>query len=158
MHGLDRERAIAWLKNERLWDSVSPKEQDFLASDNAPEQDIIEASWRAESLWTLLWSLGEIEKLGLPKGLCDSQLIQKIMPALESSSVQFINQATLRSPAEILDATDLIYRIHWAVVDGHSNNQEIPGGFHPGIVYERHYALNWLTWYADEWDDITTDT
>jgi hypothetical protein len=27
------------------------------------------------------------------------------------------------------------------------------------VVYERHYALNWLTGYMDQdWDDISTDT
>jgi hypothetical protein len=157
-HRADRKRATSWLKHEGLWESVSPKEKAFLESNNPPEQDRTEASWRAESLWTLLWALRKTERLDLPKEMCDTQLIQQIMPAPESSSTEFVNQAVLRPPPEILDATDLIYRIHWAVVDARLNGRETPGGFHPGIVYERHYALNWLVWYADEWDDITTDT
>ena len=157
-HRADRERATSWLKREGLWESVSPKEKAFLESDDPPEQDRVEASWRAESLWTLLWALGKTERLDLPKEMCDTQLIQQIMPAPESSCTEFINQAALRPPPEILDATDLIYRVHWAVVDARLNGRETPGGFHPGIVYERHYALNWLVWYADEWDDVATDT
>ena len=157
-HQADRKRATSWLRSEGLWESVSPKEKDFLESNDPPKQDVIEASWRAESLWTLLWALRKIDKFDLPKEMCNTELIRQIMPAPESSCTQFINEAALRSPSEILVATDLIYRIHWAVVDAHLNSQAIPGGFHPGIVYERHYALNWLTWYADEWDDITTDT
>jgi hypothetical protein len=157
-HQADRKRATSWLKREGLWESVSPKEKDFLESDDPPEQDRVEASWRAESLWTLLWALRKTERLELPKEMCDTQLIQQIMPAPESSCTEFINQATLRPPSEILDATDLIYRVHWAAVDARLNGKETPGGFHPGIIYERHYALNWLVWYADEWDDVTTDT
>jgi hypothetical protein len=141
-----------------LWDSVSQKEKEFLENVNPSERDVFDASWRAESLWALLWSLGKIEKLELPEDVCDTQLIQEIMPEPESSCEEFINQAVLRSPTEILDATDLTYRIHWAAVDARLNNQEIPGEFDMGIIYERHYALNWLTWYAEGWDDITTDT
>ena len=154
----DRKRATLWLKREGLWESVTPHEKDFLESNNPPERARVEASWRAESLGTLLWALRKTERLALPKEVCDTQLIQEIMPAPDNSCAQFINQAALRSPSEILDAMDLIYRIHWAVVDARLNSRETAGGFHPGIVYERHYALNWLVWYADEWDDVATDT
>ncbi len=157
-HQADRQRATLWLKREGLWESVSPKEKGFLESDDPPEQARVEASWRAESLWTLLWALGKTARLDLPNEVCDTQLIQEIMPAPDSSCTQFINQAALRPPSEILDTTDLIYRVHWAVVDARLNSRKTPGGFHSGIVYERHYALNWLVRYADEWDDVTTDT
>jgi hypothetical protein len=30
---------------------------------------------------------------------------------------------------------------------------------HPSIVYERHYALNWLIQYLDQdWDNVQTNT
>jgi len=157
-HQADRKRTTLWLKREGLWESVSPEEKDFFESENPTQQASVAASWRAESLWTLLWALGKTDQLDLPKEMCDTELILQIVPALESSSTAFINEAALRSLPEILDAADLIYRIHWAVVDARLNSLETPGGFHPGIVYERHYALNWLVWYADEWDDVTTDT
>lgn len=157
-HQENREHLVAWLKDQSLWKAVSPKEQTFLEDNQPSQQDIITASWRAESLWTLLWSLGYVERLELPQDFCDSQLIQQIMPEPESSTALFIDQASLRPTSEILDATDLIYRIHWSVVDADLSKREVPKGFQPGVVYERHYALNWLTWYADDWDDITTDT
>ncbi len=35
----------------------------------------------------------------------------------------------------------------------------MPPGLDPGIVYERHYVLNWLIGYSGQaWDDVTTDT
>ena len=157
-HGVDRRRTSEWLRKEGLWESVSPKEKEFFDSEKPSDQNRIDVSWRAESLWALLWAMGKIEKLDLPNAECDTQLIQDVMPEPETMVAHFVNQATLRPPSEILDAMDLTYRIDWAVVDARMNRREAPGGVNPGIVYERHYALNWLTWYADGWDDITTDT
>jgi len=29
----------------------------------------------------------------------------------------------------------------------------------PGVIYERHYALNWMIRYGEqEWDDVSFDT
>ena len=70
----------------------------------------------------------------------------------------FIASAKLRNIEAILDETDKIYRIHWAVRDAQLNKKTVPAKLDSGVVVERHYALNWLIWYADEWDEITTDT
>jgi hypothetical protein len=158
-HGAHRETASAWLKDEGLWDVVSPKEKEFLDSDHPAEEEIIASTWRAESLWTLLWALRKIEKLELPTELCDTEVEHNLMSWTEQDScATFVNSAELRSLCEMLDETDLIYRIHWAVVDARLKDEEVPGGFDPGVVYERHFALNWLTCYSDNWDDVTTDT
>jgi Domain of unknown function (DUF4272) len=157
-HKVFGESAAERLKEEGLWESVSPKEKEFFESDNPPQQDILNATWRAESLWALLWALGKVEKLELPTEICNSQLIQEIMSFRESLHIDFVNTSTLRPLSEILDEVDLIYRTDWAMVEARINDQEPPNGFLQGVVYERHYALNWLTWYADEWDDVTTDT
>ena len=60
----------------------------------------------------------------------------------------------------MLDQADLIYRLHWCVVDARLRNQpEPPADLQPGVVYERHYALNWLRGYHNaDWDDVSTDT
>lgn len=142
-HEADRETALTWLKDEGLWDAVSPKEKAFLETDNPTKEEIIAATWRIESLWTLLWALGKIEKSDLPRELCDTELVQNLMSWTEEDScATFVNGAELRYPSELLDETDLIYRIHWAVVDARLNDEGAPGGFDPGVVYERHYALN----------------
>jgi len=52
----------------------------------------------------------------------------------------------------------LIYRIHWAVVEAQLHKQPMPAGLNADVVYERHYALNWLTYYGDDWDNVSTDT
>ena len=53
---------------------------------------------------------------------------------------------------------DLYYRADWACVDARIGENEIKS-LNPGLVYERHYAFNWLIRYRDqEWDDVSCDT
>ena len=89
--------------------------------------------------------------------MCDFEHIEDL-PDLTADPGEWIARSKLRDTEEILNELDLTYRIHWATRDAALNNKAIPRDFHPGIVFERHYALNWLVIYADEWDDITTDT
>jgi hypothetical protein len=155
-HGGDRNVIQEFLKSEGLWESVTSNERILFGKDDPPEQAIIDAAWRAEALWALIWALGKVEKLELPKGQCDPEQVHRAMPD-RGELAEFISSATLRSKSEILDETDSIYRIHWAVRDAQINGRPIPAGLNVSVVVERHYALNWLTWYEDEWDDVTTD-
>lgn len=155
--GDDRSEVVAWLKEQNLWDDASPKERRFFENNNPPQQDEVNASWRVEALWIFLWALGKIEQVGPATTQCDSQTIEEVLPPWDSCA-EFINQSVLRPLSEILDQTDLIYRTDWAVVDSTLHDQPIPGAFEPGVVYERHYAFNWLIGYAEDWDDVMTDT
>jgi hypothetical protein len=77
----------------------------------------------------------------------------------ERSTAQFIAEAKLRPFAQVLDQADLIYRYHWAVVDARIKNKPSPAGLEPGVVQERHHALNWLLGYMhQDWDEVSTDT
>ncbi len=117
----------------------------------------IDSTWRVEALWALLWSLGLVDDMPYPTDTCEMETLHAVMA--ESKYVeQFLGSLSLRSKSEILDEVDKIYRIHWAVVDARLNGKNPPDNLNPSVVYERHYVLSWLVWYADEWDDITTDT
>lgn len=151
-------RAVEWLKKESLWGAASPAEQAFLSKTTPPQNEIANASWRVEALWTLLWSLGKVESLEFPTETCDIDLVQELMPPPDTSCEEFLRTSQILSLSEILDEVDMIYRIHWAVVESRLNGEEPPSSVNSSVVYERHYALNWLTYYADDWDDITTDT
>ena len=112
---------------------------------------------RYESLWVLLWALGRIANLGAPTSICDVQSAVEIVRDIPSED--FIQRAMSRPISEILDEADLVYRYDWAVVDARIKGENPTWNLHPGVVYERHYALNWLIGYMDqEWDDVTTDT
>lgn len=156
-HGGDRAAIRKFLEAEDLWQSVTSNERILFEKDDPPKQNMIDASWRAEALWVLLWALEKVETLDLPKGQCNADHVNKVMPN-KGAVAEFINSATLRPKSDILNETDRIYRIHWAVRDAQINDKPIPAGLSGSVVVERHYTLNWLIWYADEWDDITTDT
>lgn len=156
-YGVARSEAVQVLKNHGLWASVSASEREFFENESPPHQEVVNATWRVEALWVLLWSLGLIESLELPTDLCDVQVVQATIPKM-SEIQDFVASASLRSKSEILDEADFIYRVHWATRDASIKGEKIPGNFNNSVVIERHYALNWLTLYAEEWDEITTDT
>lgn len=132
-------------------------EKQYVYSLNPSEQQKINANWRYESLHVLLWSLGYIDSLKYPSEMCNVSQDLKII--LEKSLEEFINKAKMRSKSEILDQADLIYRINWACVNSRVKNQPTPSNLNSSIVYERHFALNWLINYMNQiWDDINTDT
>jgi hypothetical protein len=173
--GEPRDQLVAWLRRERLWEDVSPRESEFLLCESPTQQQRFNATWRAEALFPLLWSLGLISELPLPQQQCDVQVMQSVLPELFGSVAEFLSTARLRSDSEIQDANDQIYQIHWQVRDLWVRHQPTPPGKLPrmphedcdppaesydsGVVQEHHYALNWLIGYCgQDWDDITTDT
>jgi hypothetical protein len=155
--GLKRQEVISLLNGKDVWASATPEESKFLLKKKPARQEMINFKWRYESLWVLLWALGRVEDLGAPTSICDVQ--RAVSMVLEIPSDDFIQRAKSRPISEILDEADLIYRYDWAVVDARIKGEEAPGNLDPGVIYERHYALNWLIGYMDqEWDDVTTDT
>jgi hypothetical protein len=105
--------------------------------------------------------LNKTEALPSPAQLCDLGTIppEQYPVGKDKFPEDFIRTAGLvRSKADILDASDLYYRLDWACVDARIHGKQITEA-HPGVVYERHYALNWLINYGNqEWDDVSCDT
>jgi hypothetical protein len=164
-HSSGQHETLEWLTARGLWESTSNKEKQFFQDPAPSEQSKFAATWEVEKINVFLWALGYINTLALPCEVCDVPLIQRNLPPPglpKSESLrlwsQFIQDAKLISVSAILDALDLTYRIDRAVVECRIHGQPPPAGFNPGVVYERHYALNWLTCYADDWDEITCDT
>ncbi len=152
----EHENAVAFLRERGLWEAASPKERAFLLNPQPKEQEVIDFTWRYQALHVLLWALGHVEALPFPDETCDLPLQEFV---LGIPIEDFLGRAALRPVDEILDATDLIYRCHWAVVEALLHGEEPAAGLEPGVVYERHYALNWLTRYGDAgWDNVPTNT
>jgi Domain of unknown function (DUF4272) len=151
------EEIISYFKKYDLWKSVSPDERQYLENKIKTDNDNNPFTWRLENLNVLLWALEHFEKLSFPTTICDFSNYQNL-PNLDADPTVWIAKSKLRNTEDILNETDLIYRIHWATEDARINNKKIPGGLNPDVIMERHFALNWLTMYADDWDDITTDT
>ncbi len=155
--GLEQQIIDELVEDFGLASAFTPKEREFINNANPTQHDRIQFAWRYECYWVMLWALGFIDELERPDKICDVELAVSILR--NEGRDGFVRHSKLRSQSEILDAADLIYRYHWAVVDARVNNRDIPAGLDSGIVMERHYALNWLIGYMDqEWDDVSTDT
>jgi hypothetical protein len=155
--GLEQAAVERLIARYGLEPHLTPKEKAFLPIASPTEAERAQFSWRYESAWLLLWAMGYVEDPRNPSNICDVSRAVTILQ--QHSTEQFVANAHLRPLPEILDQVDLIYRCHWAVVDARIKNQPPPAGLDPGVVYERHYALNWLISYMDQdWDDVTTDT
>jgi hypothetical protein len=174
-HNESRSELIDWTRRENLWKTVSPKEASFLQAVAPTQQQLANATWRAEALAPLLWALGLVPKLPPPTDLCDVQGLRRVLPPLLGSVVEWLSAARLCPDSEIHDANETIYQIHWRVRDARLRNDPTPPGklprmpiadceppaasYNAGVVQERHYALNWLIGYrGQDWDHISTDT
>lgn len=104
------------------------------------------------------WAVGLIENLDLPLNAANLAAAHKASLEKYKSIPDFVQNAKLRDKEEILNETDFIYRVHWAVKQSMRLGKHAPANLNPDIVYERHYAFNWLTCYAGDWDEITCDT
>ena len=156
---LSGQEAADYLKKHFLWNLVTPKERAFLANTTAASKN--QETWRCEAIWTLLWAINKVDNLPFPNELCNLNLVlnenyplgNKKDPNLYINSI-----LTSKSKAAILDAADLYYRLDWAAVDARIRKETLTS-INPGVVYERHYALNWLIGYKGQaWDDVSCDT
>lgn len=154
----ERETVIDFLKTKLLWDKVSPDEKDLFQKEDLTDQETANISWRSEAVWLLLWTINKVNKLELPTGQIEICEIVSRLPKFLTDTKEFIDTAIVRPTTEILDVSDLIYRLHWATRNANLNNQPMPANLDLSIIMERHYAINWVTYYADEWDEISTDT
>ncbi|MGN0401214.1 MAG: DUF4272 domain-containing protein [Acetatifactor sp.] len=121
--------------------SLSPKEQDYLKNPLQHEKEHILYDWRYEDCAVLLWALSLMD-LGEPDHTCDVSSLGKLIFSNDFDTL--FNSSTLRSREEILDLQDLIFRYDWACVEARVNGSH-PEALDPSVVYEWHYALNWLT-------------
>ena len=151
----DRNNVIVFLKEQKLWDAVSSGEKELFTKD-LTGQEYINISWRLEAIWLLLWAINKVDILELPvEQISISEIFERI-PGFMEDTKEFVQSATRRTIPEILDLSDLTYRLHWA-----TRHTELNGplalNLNLRIIQDRHYAINWLTYYADDWDEITTD-
>lgn len=155
--GLEQEIVDKLVQNYELSSAFTPKEKEFISNPEPTKHERVQFAWRYECYWVMLWALGYVENLERPDKICDVKRAVSFLRDLGRKG--FLQKAKLRPQSEILDAADLIYRYHWAVVDARVNHCESPAQLDGGVVMERHHALNWLIGYMDqEWDNVSTDT
>lgn len=135
---------------------LSEQERDYLDGklDDAASHNRF--GWRYECCAVLLWALSLYE-LGEPNEICDASKLGALMWNNDFDSL--MKKAKLRSRDEILDMQDLIFRYDWACVDARIHETKV-AAVNSEIVYEWHYALNWLVGAEGitDWDKVRTTT
>ena len=152
----ERDKVIDFLKEQDLWNSVSNDEKE-LFSKELSDQEHVNISWRSEAIWLLLWVINKVDTVYIPSEEVSIPQILELLPDFMTDTKDFVKNATMKTVCEILDLSDLTYRLHWATRHTELNNLETLD-LNSSIVQERHFAVNWVTYYEDNWDDITTDT
>ncbi|PHN01386.1 DUF4272 domain-containing protein [Flavilitoribacter nigricans] len=154
--GIEQEHLNRAVADKKI-DSFSPKENYIYRATSLDERERAYATWRYESLYTMLWALGKMDELKYPNEICEVQTV--VGKIFHPSRAEFESSVALRSKSEILDELDRTFRMNWACVDARIKGQAVSGNINPAIIYERHYSLNWLTNYQDQdWDDVQTNT
>jgi len=145
------------IRDYQLQSAFSTQEMQFIGTKPPTEEQNIEFSWRIEAYATLAWALGYLDELPPANTPIDVAFVSEIMRVRPRET--FIAEAKLRSATEILDVLDLHYRYAWAVRELHLQQKHLPSALHPGIVFERYQALNWLVSDPDtDWDYVDLST
>ena len=158
-HGVSREDLSKWLKQEELWDALSPIEEKFLRSASPTTNEVRNATWRVEAQVALLWAISKIESMSGLSEQCDTGPLVDAIPDLFSETEDFIRSAVLRDREAVHEEYERVYNAHWKARDAVRRGVPIPDSVDLEIVQERHYGFNWLIGYEGlDWDQITTDT
>ena len=138
--------------------ALTPAER-VVISGEANAQERINAVWKYEAYWTLVWALGFVDELDFPDHIVDGSTAIGIVAQFANLG-EMVTAAKLRDVSEILDEADLIYRYHWACVDARVNGSEPLQGLETSVVVERRVGLWWLLDIdgGDDWDDVAMDT
>ncbi len=152
-YGFDKEKAIAWLKQEALTDSLSEEERRFVFEGFGQANRF---QVQVEGMWALAWAMGIVNEMNFSKD-CDNRFATMLPDIKQSqSSSEFRKKANPRSLEQVVAACDLAYCLHWAIRQSELSGKQ-PAKLKPYVVVERRRALEWLL-SEEGWDEISLDT
>lgn len=163
----DNRRAMYdYLKVQNLLPILTPNEAHFLQQDVATEEQVKSFQDRQHAFHFLAWCGGLLDKIDLGNKPIDHHKILQHFPPLDQPSQSDGNKGfqlaalKMRRKDVIMDWSDLLYRLHWAVRHAALNHKPSPGNIDAVMVREWHQAVNWMCHYDDEdnWDQVSTET
>lgn len=151
----------------QLRNYLSPAEVAFIDEPNSnatSSEETAQASLQA--LHFLSWCAGLLPQLELnqhPKkfALNTANLLNQFPDVTKLNDAPTLHQAIkLRRKTQVMDWSDLLYRLHWAVRHAALTGKPAPGNIDTVMVSEWHRAVNWVCCYDDEddWDKVSTET
>ncbi|MFW9988311.1 MAG: DUF4272 domain-containing protein [Candidatus Odinarchaeota archaeon] len=157
--GREKKEIIDILKSNNLWSDTSEIEKKFLLNHNEDTKfEAIQFGWRSEAVFILLWALKLVGEVKIPEDESNLDLIIDLLKDSEYYRKIDIKKAQLRNSEDILRLLDKIQIINSELRDASINNKKPPYKYHPSIIFEWNYALNWLVKINKDWDDLTTDS
>lgn len=124
------------------------------------KDEAYQMQWRLEMCVPLFWACGFRKKLEYPSEMMDTVAQIHLIGGCQSFG-ELMKQVKMRTPAEILDEADLIFRMDWACVEARlKNDPSLMGDLFQDVVVERHKGLNWIigAYGADDWDTVAPHT
>ena len=103
---------VSWLQKTGLWTEMSKEEQAFMEAEitEVTHQQIVDASWLAESIGCLLWALSHVSEIPA----YDEETGHEPIKAMSNKSIQeHLKTASLRPAIEIDSKRDLAELWHW---------------------------------------------
>lgn len=164
VHELEARKSIAeWMKEENIWNKVSPNEKEYFEDKEPNENTLANLSWRVESALTLGWCLNKVQKLPKLDNNNNEEEIeefQKNVPRLGDSLSQFLSGLAYRELGEVYEENLLNELVTSYFRDLMFNGRENKTKINRMISYERHHTLNWIRKFSgiDEWDETNTST
>lgn len=154
--GLSSTEAIKIMQMFHLEKDLTTAERTFLFSNSVTDEERTRFAWRHEAAFVLLWAIGYIKDLPMPKEICNGAQLVAIM--VEKGEELFVVDATLLAISEILDQADLNYRMHYLVQCALQRAKQSPLGLNSSVVIERQLAFNWLSSYENKsWEDLSLE-
>lgn len=152
--GFETDRAISWLRKERLIEALASDERACLFEGNGKEA-LYPA--RVEAIWALAWVIGLAPTIRFDRS-CDDNLVD-LLPNLENAeaSKSFRASIHIRSLEYVISACDLAYCLHWAIRDTQLRGLKPPNTLEPCTIIERRRALEWAIGES-AWEDVQLDT
>lgn len=152
---LDSNVAYEYLKEHGLIECLTKEEILFIKGNDTKQR--INETWKSECVFCLLWSIGIVENINDPNELADLNSIElKNYPFLNISSNPdlFIKnkEFKLRDKLELVKMLDFYSRLDY-ICDWYEINDLKCSNINSAIVYERRYALTWLTTQI-YWDNV----
>lgn len=159
----DSKAILRYLEQHQLLDCLSVQEHAFLLDENSTQALFAQFSHRQHAFIFLAWCAGLIPSIHLlPKPISLSNVLP-LLPNLatpnEAPTLLF-NSIRLQRKDSIMDWSDLLYRLHWAVRHAYLTNKPSPGNINADLVREWHQTVNWICCYDEEnnWDLVSTET
>jgi len=197
-----------WMTAEGVREHLSPVERGWFATPLGEweQQQVLDGSWRKESLGVLLWALSVLDRLPPYDREFPEDVHYDNIGWLQSAS-SFFERVGLRQHDEIAHARVVAELWHWRartrqLQEMDPNTRRVPRDFNfekiirqaaeiahqagdipkpikrdfpafgkpyarltreeysiaTSIAMERHFALNWLCGYSEDWDSTPTDT